>query len=347
MARALALIGVQRKIRVLCVREFQNSISESVHKLLCDQIEALGLGGEYEIQRDKITGRNGTSFTFDGIKNNTSKIKSYEGIDYCWVEEGNKVTASSWEILLPTIRKDGSEIWVTFNPELETDYTYQRFVLRPSAESYVVKMTWKDNPWFPDVLKLEMEDLRARDYDAYLNVWEGNCRHALEGAVYAKELRRATSEGRICMVPWDRETPVGTFWDLGRADRTAIWFAQRVGMQFRVLDYFEASGEDIHFYLRELQRKEYVYDQHWLPHDATAKRLGSKRTIEEIVRGAYAGVRVAKKLSVVDGINAGRVIFPNCWFDEKRCAEGLNRLRHYRYRVVAGLGAGIRAKRKV
>ena len=163
VARALLLIGSERAIRVLCVRELQNSISESVHKLLADQIVALGLEAFYDVQVGRIIGRNGTTFAFEGIKNNTSKIKSYEGIDRCWVEEANKVSRSSWEVLIPTIRKEGSEIWLTFNPELDTDYTYQRFVMSPSEQSVVVKMTWRDNPWFPDVLKAEMEDLKARD----------------------------------------------------------------------------------------------------------------------------------------------------------------------------------------
>ena len=336
VARALLLIGSERAIRVLCVRELQNSISESVHKLLADQIVALGLEAFYDVQVGRIIGRNGTTFAFEGIKNNTSKIKSYEGIDRCWVEEANKVSRSSWEVLIPTIRKEGSEIWLTFNPELDTDYTYQRFVMSPSEQSVVVKMTWRDNPWFPDVLRVEMEDLKARDPDAYLNVWEGHTRQQLEGAVYAKELRRATAEGRICAVPWDREWPVDTFWDLGRAAATAIWFAQRVAMQFRILAYFSDVQEDITYYIRECQNRGYTYGTFFLPHDAAAKSLGSKRTIEEMVRQAAYRVRIVPKQSLTDGINAARIIFPNCWFDETGCEDGLDALRHYRYRVVEG-----------
>src|SRR5215831_9588979 len=156
-ARALLMIGATRPIRVLCAREFQNSISDSVHKLLADQISNLGLDNIYDVQMSKIVSRPGavtggqTQFSFEGIKNNITRIKSYEGIDYCWVEEANKVSRNSWEVLLPTIRKESSEIWITFNPELETDYTYQRFVLNPSDDSIVCKMTWRDNPWVPDV----------------------------------------------------------------------------------------------------------------------------------------------------------------------------------------------------
>lgn len=342
-ARALLLLGAQKAIRVLCARELQNSIADSVHRLLADQVSNLKLEHIYDVQAARIISRPGavpggiTSFAFEGIKNNATKIKSYEGIDYCWVEEANKVSRNSWEILLPTVRKENSEIWITFNPELETDYTYERFVKKPSENSVVVKMTWRDNPWVPKSMIEEMEDLKNRDYDAYLNVWEGFTRQVLEGAVFAKELQRCQAEGRITAVPWSREIPVDTFWDLGRRDMTSIWFAQRVGMQFRVLEYFEDSAEDIQYYLRFLQNREYTYGTHFLPHDAKAKRLGQQRTIEQIVRASFSSVRVVERIAhKVNAINAARIIFPTCWFDEDKCSDGLGRLRHYRFRVVDG-----------
>lgn len=342
-ARALLILGAQKSIRVLCAREFQNSISDSVHALLRDQIERLGLEHIYDVQVARIVSRPGavpggqTSFSFEGIRNNITRIKSYEGIDYCWVEEANKVSRNSWEVLLPTIRKEDSEIWITFNPELDSDYTYQRFVKNPSDDSFVCKMTWRDNPWMPEVLKREKDDLAKRDYDAYLNVWEGFTRQIVEGAIFAKELQRAQIDGRICRVPWNRETPVDTFWDLGRRDMTSIWFAQKVGYEYRVLEYFEDNAHDVQFYLGELGKRGYNYGTHWLPHDAKAKQLGTKRTIEQAVRAVYAGVHVVKRTPhKANAINAGRVIFPNCWFDEKKCQDGLNRLRHYKYKVVDG-----------
>jgi phage terminase large subunit len=342
-ARALLLMGANKPLRILCARELQNSITDSVHKLLSDQIHNLNLGHIYDIQAARIISRPGkvpggqTTFSFEGIKNNATKIKSYEGIDYCWVEEANKVSRNSWEILLPTVRKEESEIWITFNPELETDYTYQRFVLNPSDDSFVVKMTWRDNPWIPGVLIKEKDDLAKRDEEAYLNVWEGFTRQTLEGAVFAKELRRCQAENRITKVPWGRETPVDTFWDLGRRDMTCIWFAQKVALQYRILEYFEESSEDIQYYLRQLQNREYTYGTHYLPHDAKEKRIGHARTIEQLVRAIYAGVRVVPRIPrKVNGINAARIIFPNCYFDEVKCADGLTRLRHYRYRVFEG-----------
>lgn len=352
-ARALLILGTQRPIRVLCAREYQNSISESVHKLLSDQIENMGLGGFYDIQKQGIYGKNGTSFAFEGIKNNTTRIKSYEGVDYCWVEEAVKVSAASWQVLLPTIRKEvprdwrergmakpdfQSEIWLTFNPELEEDYTYQRFVKNADPKSTaVVHMNYHDNPFFPSVLLTELESDKTRDYDMYLNVWEGQCRQVLAGAVYANEMKRARVDGRITTVPWDRATPVSTAWDLGRADKTSIWFFQTVAMQTRVLAYFEDSLQgDVLYYAKELQSRAFTYDTFWLPHDAYAKRLGTKLTIQEQLQEHFPNVNIRKvpNQSLTDGINISRITLAKCWFDENSCADGLRSLNRYSYKII-------------
>jgi phage terminase large subunit len=254
------------------------------------------------------------------------------------VEEANKVSKASWGILIPTVRKEGSEIWITFNPELEEDYTFQRFVLGADlATSVVIKMTWRDNPWFPEVLKKEMEILKKADYDQYMNVWEGHCLQMLEGAVYAKQLKMATEQGRITEVPYDRGFPVDVFWDIGRADNTALWFAQQVAMQVRVLSYFEDHlQDDVSYYLKEIQSRGYLLGTMFLPHDAKARRLGTKKTIEEQIRAAGFRTQIVPNLSLTDGINAARLIFPKCWFDRVGCTDGLQGLRHYRYKIVDG-----------
>lgn len=336
IARALLILGTQRPMRVLCAREFQNSISDSVHKLLSDQIEALGLSSFYKILQSRIEGVNGSYFAFEGIKNNTNRIKSYEGIDVCWVEEANKVTKSSWGVLIPTIRRDNSEIWMSFNPELEEDYTFKRFVTNRDDNMFVVKMTYRDNKWFPEVLREEMENDKKRDHDYYLNIWEGHCVQQLEGAIYAKQLRKMQEDGRICRVPWVSDVPVSTFWDLGRADRTAVWFAQRVAMQWRLIDYLEGSMEDLPFYLKELQKKSYFYNAVWLPHDAKHKRMGMPKTLFRISQDMGFNTYITPSIPIVEGINAARIMMNGCWIDEKHCQDGLHRLRHYRYRVVDG-----------
>lgn len=330
-ARALLIIGVHRPIRVLCAREIQKSIKESVHQLLRDQIAALGLGGHYDILDTEIRGKNSTLFLFAGLKHNIGNIQSKEGLDIVWVEEANLVSRDSWETLIPTIRKDESEIWISFNPKLDTDETYKRFVLNPPRSAVLAKIGWQDNPWFPAVLEEERLDLQARDPDAYQNVWEGHTRQFLDGSIYANEMRKATEENRICSVPYDASKPVHTFWDLGHADATAIWFAQSVGFELRLVDYYSNRGHALPHYLNALQSKGYVYGEDWLPHDAQSKTLGTGRSIEEMMRAAGRKVQIAPKLSVEDGINAARTIFGRCWFDEKRCADGLQALRHYRY----------------
>lgn len=337
IARALLLQCTQQPLRVLCAREFQNSISDSVHKLLSDQIVALGLGDFYTVLQSRIEGKNGSYFAFEGIKNNVGRIKSYEAIDRCWVEEADKTSRNSWGVLIPTIRKPESEIWMSFNPTLDTDYTYRRFVLEADESMIVQKMTWADNPWFPDVLRDEMLRDKERDYDYYLNVWEGHCVQQLEGAIYAKELRKAQEEGRICKVPYDPSVPVTTWWDLGRADYTAIWFGQRVAMQDRLINYYEDKFVgDITYYIKHMQSLGYVYGDVWLPHDAKAKRLGMQHTIQGLVRNLGFNARITPNVGINDGINAARMSFANTWFDEINCADGLQRLRHYRYKIVDG-----------
>jgi phage terminase large subunit len=330
-ARALLIMGVERPLRVLCGREIQKSIKDSVHQLLRDQIAALGLGGHYDVLDTEIRGKNGTLFLFAGLKHNIGNIQSTEGLDIVWVEEANLVSRDSWETLIPTIRKDGSEIWISFNPKLDTDETYKRFVLNPPRSAVPVKIGWQDNPWFPAVLEEERLDLQARDPDAYQNVWEGHTRQFLDGSIYAHELRKATEESRICSVPYDASKPVHTFWDLGHADATAIWFAQSVGFELRLIDYYANRGQALPHYLNALQSKGYVYGEDWLPHDARSKTIGTGRSVEDMMRAAGRKVQITPQLSVADGINAARTVFGRCYFDQAKCADGLQALRHYRY----------------
>ena len=185
VARALLVIGAQKPLRILCAREVQKSIKDSVHRLLSDQIQAMGLGAFYEVLETEIRGKNGTLFLFAGLAQHTvESIKSFEGVDIVWPEEAQVVTKRSWDVLTPTIRKEGSEIWITLNPDMETDETYKRFVLgRPeeSDDAFVVQMNWRDNPWFPSVLEKERQDTMVRDPENYQNIWEGQPKRVAEG----------------------------------------------------------------------------------------------------------------------------------------------------------------------
>lgn len=242
-------------------------------------------------------------------------------------------------VLIPTVRADSSEIWISFNPDLEDDYIYQDFVVSPPTDSMVIKVNWYDNPWFPDVLKQEMEDLKVKDFSAYENVWEGKCKAAVDGAIFANELRIAGEEHRITTVKPVAGVPVNTYWDLGMSDHTAIWFIQTVGMEYRVIAYYQASGQKMPHYIEKLLEYGYNYGDHFLPHDATHDQIAAQSTIKQQMLTAIRNnpklgssvqivPRVAKKAL---GIEAARNIFGQCVFDKEKTKDGMQCLRHYAY----------------
>jgi phage terminase large subunit len=350
VARWLLIEGAQRPLRILCAREIQKSIEDSVHRLLKDQIVALGLQAHYTVQKSTIIGKNGTQFIFAGLKHNITSIKSTEAVDRVFVEEAQAVSKESWATLIPTVRKAGSEIVVVFNPSLESDDTYKRFVLDPPPGAVVKKISWRDNPFFPDVLRIEAEHLMATDPKAYAHVWEGEPLSACDGAIYSSEIAQAELDGRIGTVPRDRTRPVDTFWDLGFGDATAIWFAQAMpDGTFRIVDYLESSGKTIEWYIIQLNQKGYLYGQDWLPHDGVDmiihKKLGgdATRSIEMLMRNAGRRVRLTPKMHVHTGINMARTIFPSCWIDREKCADGLQALRHYQWAPDTSGGVESRA----
>lgn len=190
VAAVLVWLASRVSLRVLCAREYQNSIADSVHKLLSDQIYKLGLQGQYVITLTSIKcPRTGSEFMFKGLHHNVNEIKSTEGVDVCWVEEAQRVSHESWQTLIPTIRKPGSEIWVTFNPEDERDPTYKRFIANEAPGSLVTQVNYIHNPFFPEVLRAEMEYMKLVDYDAYLHVWEGKPKTRSKSQIFSGKYR--------------------------------------------------------------------------------------------------------------------------------------------------------------
>lgn len=329
VARILLEFGTKAKIRVLCAREIQRTISESVHQLLRDQIAELGLDEFYTVTDTAIRGANGTEFYFAGLRSQDAhKLKSYEGVDICWVEEAQVVSKRSWDILLPTIRKPDSEIWVTFNPELDSDETYVRFVTNKRPDSLVVKMNYTDNPWFPEVLEAERLALLASDPDAYRNVWEGECRSAVEGAIYAKEVAALYEQGRVRPCPYDPLLPVQTVWDLGWNDQMSIILVQRAS-ELRIIGYIEDSHRTLAEYVAQLKAMPYVWGEDWLPHDGQAKDFKSGKSAEEIMRSLGRTPRIVERLDVESGIKAARMIFPRVYMDPS-AERLLHCLKRYR-----------------
>lgn len=335
IARALLLKGAEKPLRVGCFREVQKSLKDSVYTLLCDQIEALGLSHFYTITRDEIRGGNGTLFVFSGLSLLTKdSIKSFEGLDIAWVEEAHSVSQGSWDILIPTIRKPGSEIWVSFNPEMDTDPVYKWLVVNPPAEAKVVKINYSDNPWRSKVLDAERERMKAEDPDKFAHIYEGHCRPAVEGAIYFKEVSRLRSEKRLCNVPYDPMLRVHVVCDMGFNDYMALILVQRVASEIRVIRYIEDRQRYIPSYSTELKDLKLNYGTLYLPHDGKAKHI-TGASAEEQFRALGWDVQIVPDIGIENGIRKTREVFHRLYIDQTHASELLTRLGRYRRRVNA------------
>ena len=328
-ARALLALAIKNKLRILCAREVQRSIKQSVHQLLNDQIQSMGFGQYYEVLENEIRCVNGSQINFTGLANNTvESIKSYEGVDIVWVEEAQTVSKKSWDILIPTIRKPGSEIWVSFNPDLDSDDTYRRFVIDTPDNAKVVKVNWSDNPWFPDVLNAERLHSKATS-DDYENIWEGECKTAVDGAIYANEIRDAQENGRITNVPYDPELKVHIVMDLGWNDSMSIILVQKGVSELRVIKYIEDDHRTLDSYSAELKNLPYNWGQMYLPHDGQTKDFKYGTSAEEIMRRHDWDVRIVPRLDIESGIKLARINFHRIYFD-KSTERLIECLKHYR-----------------
>lgn len=336
MARALLLLGASQPLRIGCFREVQKSIKDSVHQLLCDQIRELGLEPDYEILQNEIRGKRiATSFGFSGLSTQTrDSIKSWEGLDIVWVEEAQTTAKRSWEILIPTIRKAGSEIWVSFNPDMDTDDTYVRFVLHPPPDAKVVHINFNDNPWASKALDAERKHLQATDPEAYAHVYLGVCRPAVEGAIYYKEVSALRSSGRYGNVHYDPMLRVHIVADLGFNDYTSLILFQRLHSEVRIIRYIEDRQRYIPSYSQELQDLKLNYGRLYLPHDGMAKHLTGSSAQEQFTKLGW-NVSIVPNLDIESGIRKAREIFSRVAVDAKNAGELLNRLGRYRRRVNA------------
>lgn len=334
VAKTLLMLGVEYRLRVLCTREVQKTIAQSVHKLLKDQIQELQIGHEYEVLDNVIRGRNGTEFLFTGLADHTAEsIKSYEAIDIVWVEEARSVSKNSWDVLIPTIRKDGSEIWITFNPELDTDETYVRFVLNPPPNTHVEFMNYTDNPWFPKVLEDERQHCQIVDPDSYATIWEGKCRAAVVGAIYSKQVELAVKEQRICRLPYNPALKVHTVWDLGWNDSMFISLVQRNRSEIAVIETIEDSHRTMDDYAAELQKKNLNWGYDWIPHDGFHKDYKTGKTAEDILKAFGRKVKPIPNIGLEDGIKIARNAFGQMVFDKDKSARLVECLKRYKRHI--------------
>lgn len=335
VARALLLQAAQQKLRVLCTREIQKSLKDSVHALLSDQIQAMGLSSFYTVLESEIRGLNGSVFLFAGLQQHTvESIKSFEGCDRVWVEEAQTVSSKSWDVLIPTIRKPGSEIWITLNPQLETDPTFQRFISTPPPGAVVKEMNYTENPWFPAVLETERQHAQqTMKPEKYRHIWEGKCMPAVDGAIYFDEVAKAEDEGRITRVTPDKLLKVHAIFDLGWNDCMTIVMVQRSASELRVIDYIEDSHKKLSDYSDMLKAKPYNWGKVWLPHDGFSKDYKTGKSAEEMMKALGWTVARVPNMDIEGGIKAAREVFERVWFDKDKTARLVECLKRYRRNI--------------
>lgn len=373
IARALLVATSEKRLRVLCAREFQNSISESVHSILSLLIQDIWHSGSWvfywDIQKTTIINKaTGSEFIYSGLRYKIESIKSLARIDICWIEEARSCSKTTLDKLGPTIRgqwKDGGtkggpfgkgpEIWLSYNPELDTDEIHKRVVQRNKYYPEYVKneetgkmeryaivchINYTDNRFFPEDLRQEMQVAKQafeedeNDTD-YLNIWLGQTKQVLEGAIYAKELKKVLKEGRRKRVPYNQSKPVMTFWDLGHSDKCAIWFMQYDGFEYNFIHYYENRLQKMPHYIQYLQDRGYIYSVHNLPHDGDDETL-SNITPKKQLQAAFpnAKVRIIHRPSKkIVGINAVRTVLDLCNFDEEETADGWQCIANYAYKI--------------
>jgi len=341
---------------VVCARQFMNSLADSSLEECKRAIEAEPwLSAYYDVGENYIKSRDGRiSFAFSGLDRNILSIKSKGRILVLWVDEAEPVTDAAWDIVIPTLREEGSdwnaELWVTWNPARKTAPVESRFRYSKDPRCKGVELNWRDNPKFPAILERKRLAHLAERPDTYGHVWEGEYATVVEGAYYAKCLTEAKLQGRIGKVGPDPLMTYRAFVDIGgtgaKADAFSMWIAQFIGLEIRVLDYYEAVGQPLATHLAWMRSKGYTPErcQIWLPHDGATQDKVHDVSYESSMRQAGYTVTVVPnqgKGAAKARIEAGRRLFPSCWFDEEKTEAGRAALGWYHEKRDEDRGIGL------
>ena len=340
--------------RIVCIREVQKSLKESAKRLIEDKLEKHGLGeGQgFRVLKDSIETPGNGVIMFQGMQDhNAESIKSLESVDVAWVEEAHTLSEHSLRLLRPTIRAEGSELWFSWNPRRRNDPVDLLLRHNTPTDSVVVKANWDDNPWLPEVLRQEREDCLANNADEYDHIWEGGYAVITKGAYFARHLTDARREGRIGKVAADPLMKYRLFVDIGgtgaKSDAFAIWVAQFVGTEIRVLDYYEAQGQDLAAHLAWMRSRGYQPEHAgiWLPHDGATNDKVFAVSYESALRQAGYEVTVVPNQgrgAASKRIDEARRLFPSMHFNEETCRGGLEALGWYHERIdeVRQIGLG-------
>lgn len=323
---------------ILCGRQFMNSLADSSLEEIKAGIESEPwLLPHFDIGEKYVRTADGRiSYSFTGLDRNIDSIKSKARIRLAWIDEAEPVTEEAWTKLIPTLREEDSELWLTWNPERKTSPTNMRFRNSTDPRSKIVEMNWRDNPFFPDILnRARLKDMEERP-DSYEHIWEGAFLTISEGAYFAKSLTKAKAEGRIGRLSADPLMTFRAYWDIGgtgaKADATAIWIAQSVGREIRFLDYYEAVGQPLAAHVNWLRDNGYGKALCVLPHDGASHEKIVDATYEGALRQAGFDCKVIPNQgagAAMGRIEAARRLFPQMWFDAEKCAGGLEAIGWY------------------
>lgn len=325
----------------VCIREVQKSLKDSAYRLLCSKIQKFGLGERdgFKIFNDRIQTPGDGVIIFQGMQDHTAEsIKSLEGFKRAWMEEAQTVSSISLKLLRPTIRAEGSEIWASWNPRRKTDPMDALLRYNPPTNSTIVNANWSNNPWFPSVLEQERLDCLESDPDQYDHIWEGGYISVADGAYFAKHINKARLDGRIGRVAADPLMTIRLFCDIGgtggKSDAFSIWAVQWIGMEVRVVDYYEAVGQPIDVHLAWMKEQGYTSDRAdvYLPHDGKTQDRVLDVSYESAFEAAGYDVEVIPnqgKGAAMQRVEAVRRLFPSIWFNEETCAAGLDALGWY------------------
>lgn len=344
-AKMTAVRGYQKAMAgqsgiILCGRQFQNSLDDSSlgEVKLAIQSEEW-LAEFYEIGERFIRSRDGRiEYSFVGLERNINSIKSKSRILLAWIDEAEPVTEKAWEVLIPTIREEGSELWVTWNPARKSAPVENRF--RHSTDPLIksVEINWRDNAKFPEKLERERQRDLSHRPDSYDHIWEGGYVTAVIGAYFAKQLSVARMERRIGNVAADPLLPIKLFMDIGgtggNADAFAIWACQFVGKEIRVLNYYEAQGQTVNSHINWMRSQGYTPHKAaiWLPHDGKTQDRVYDVSYESAFKAAGYDVEIVPnqgKGAAMQRVEAARRWFSACWFNEKTTQGGIDALGWY------------------
>ena len=340
IARAILMRGYNEKIIVVAAREKKSELPE-LHQLFEKLIYDYELQDFYTVHAfdhvPAIRGANGTYIKYVGLGRSYRSIKSTEGINILWVEEADKISKKAWDYACPTVREsDNCELWISFNPDVDTDETYLRFIVCPRRHSIVKKINYNNIPeWCIDSrLRDEINELKKNDYSEYLTIYEGVPRTIVEGSIYSDELQKCIEENRIQSFQMVKDVPCFSAWDIGYSDMTSIWSWQVVGGEIRILDFYQNRLKPLNHYLDYLRKNGINYAMHYLPWDSNHEQLAAQgKSIFNQVRELGVACEILPKLSIKSGITYCRSIFDRVFFNAERCMRGIECLKHYRFKV--------------